>query len=101
MNLTPLTDKSIQTRDVLLSELNRITEKGYAFENEEADLDVRSIAVPIRDFSRNVIGAVGIVAPSHRLTEERLEKGDLLSLVKEAGKAISSKMGFIVPDGNK
>jgi len=101
MNLTPLTDKSIKTRDVLLNELKKITEKGYALENEEADLDVRSIAVPIRDFSRTVIGAIGIVAPSHRLMEERLEKGDPLSLVQDAGKAISFKMGYIVPAGKK
>ncbi len=49
------------------------------FEHEEADLDVRSIAVPVRDFSGKVIAAVGIVAPSHRLTEERLEKGGICS----------------------
>ncbi len=101
VNLTPLTDKSIKTRDVLLNELKKIAERGYALENEEADLDVRSVAAPVRDFSRNVVGAVAIVAPSHRLTEERLERGGLISLVKEAGKAISEKMGFILPAGKK
>ncbi len=101
MNLTPLTDKSIKTRDVLFNELKKIAEKGYALEFEEADLDVRSIAVPIRDFSSNVIGAAAIVAPSHRLTEERMEKGGLISLVKDAGIAISAKMGFIAPSGRK
>jgi IclR family KDG regulon transcriptional repressor len=100
-NLTLLTDKSIKTRDALLNELKKIAEKGYALEREEADPDVRGIAVPVRDFSRNVIGAVGIVAPSHRLTEERLEKNGLISLVQEAGKAISAKMGFLLPAGNK
>jgi DNA-binding IclR family transcriptional regulator len=101
VNLPPLTEKSIKTRDMLLNELKKIAEKGYALEHEEADLDVRSIAVPVRDFSRNVIGAVGIVAPSHRLTEERLEKGGLISLVQEAGIAISAKMGFTLPAGKK
>ncbi len=57
--------------------------------------------MPVRDFSHNVIGAVGIVAPSHRLTEERLEKGGLISLVQEAGKAISAKMGFTLQVGKK
>jgi IclR family KDG regulon transcriptional repressor len=95
MNLSQLTDKSIATLDGLLIELRKIREQGYAFENEEADIDVRSIAVPVRDFSGNVIGAIGIVAPSHRMTEELLQKGDLISMVKDAGKAISLKMGFI------
>jgi DNA-binding IclR family transcriptional regulator len=101
VNLTPLTQKSIKTRDVLLNELKKIAEKGYALEHEEADPEVRSIAVPVRDFSRNVIGAVGIVAPSHRLTEERLEKGGLIALVQDAGKAISAKMGFVLQAGKK
>jgi DNA-binding IclR family transcriptional regulator len=57
--------------------------------------------VPVRDFSRKVIGAVAIVAPSHRLTEERLEKGGLIALVQDAGKAISAKMGFILPVAGK
>ncbi len=99
--LTPLTPKSIKTRDALLNELKKIAEKGYAFENEEADLDVRSIAVPVRDFSRKVIGAVAIVAPSHRLTEDRLEKGGLISMVQEAGIAISAKMGFTLTAAKK
>ena len=60
---------------------------------------MRGIAVPVRDFSRKVIGAVGIVAPSHRLTEEILEKGVLISMVQDAGKAISAKMGFNLPVG--
>ena len=101
MNLTPLTGKSIKTRDVLLNELKKTTESGYAVENEEAELDVRSIAAPVRDFSHNVIGAVGIVAPSHRLTDERLEKGGLIAMVKDAGAAISAKMGFIETPAKK
>ncbi len=95
MELTPLTDKSIKTRDALLNDLKNIAEKGYALENEEADLDVRSIAVPVRDFSRTVIGAAAIVGPVHRLTDERLEKDGLISMLQEVGQAISAKMGFI------
>jgi DNA-binding IclR family transcriptional regulator len=101
LNLTPLTDKSIKTRSALISELKKIAEKEYAIENEEADLDVKSIAVPIRDFSRAVIGAAAIIAPSHRLTEELIEKNGIVSMLQEAGYAISSKMGFITTAGKK
>lgn len=100
-NLEPLTEKSIKTRTVLLTEMKKIAEQEYALENEETELDVRSIAVPVRDFSGKVIGAVGIIAPAHRLTQERLGAGGLISLVQDAGRAISGKMGFIVPAGKK
>ena len=96
-----LTPKTIRTRDALLAELKKVQEKGYAVENEECDLEVRGIAVPIRDFSRNVIAAVGIVAPANRLTDEKLEKGEVISQLQEAGRALSAKLGFIQNAGSK
>jgi IclR family KDG regulon transcriptional repressor len=100
-SLPGLTNKSIKTRDALLAELKAVPEQGYAFENEECDLEVRSIAAPVRDFSKNVIAAVGIVAPASRLTDEKLRKGGMIQLVLESGKAISAKLGFSVPSGKK
>jgi DNA-binding IclR family transcriptional regulator len=100
-SLQPMTEKSIKTRDALLAELQKTANKGYAIENEECDLDVRSAAVPVRDFSKNVIAAIGIVAPSARLTDERLENGGVLSFIQEAGKALSLKLGYIAPSGKK
>jgi IclR family KDG regulon transcriptional repressor len=97
-NLPLLTEKSIATRELLIEDLKKTAKKGYAFEHEESDLDVRSIAFPIKDFSGTVIAAVGVVAPAYRLTDERVEKGGLALLVRDAGNAISAKMGFIVPD---
>lgn len=101
MNLPPLTERSIKTRDALLAELKKIAEKGYALENEECDLEVRSIAAPARDFSRNVIAAVGIVAPAARLTDERLDKGGVITLLLEAGRALSAKLGYNAPTVTK
>jgi DNA-binding IclR family transcriptional regulator len=101
MNLPGLTDKSIKTRDALIAELKKTAEKGYALENEECDLEVRGIAVPVKDFSNNVIAAVGIVAPASRLTDERLEKGGIISLLLESGQALSAKLGFNAPAGRK
>ncbi len=100
-NLPGLTGKSIKTRDALLAELKAVPEKGYALENEECDLEVRSIAAPVRDFSKNVIAAVGIVAPASRLTDEKLRKDAIIQLVQEAGRAISAKLGFSGPSGKK
>jgi DNA-binding IclR family transcriptional regulator len=99
--LTALTDKSIKTRDLLLAELKRVAEKGYAVENEECDLEVRSVAVTVKDFSRNIVAAVGVVAPAGRLLDERLEKGGLVSQIQEAGNALSAKLGYMAADQKK
>lgn len=99
--LSPLTEKSIKTRDSLLAELKRTAEKGYAVENEECDLEVRSVAVPVKDFSKKIIAAIGIIAPAGRLLEERLEKGGLISQIQEAGAALSAKLGYVAAAGKK
>jgi IclR family KDG regulon transcriptional repressor len=101
MNLPPLTDKSIKRRDDLLRELKKTSDTGYALENEECDLDVRSIAAPVRDFSKSVIASIGIVAPAARLTDERLDKGGVVALLLEAGRALSAKLGHGAAGGKK
>lgn len=93
--LPTCTEKSIKSRDGLVADLRLVTERGYAVENEECDLDVRSIAVPIRDFSKNIVAALGIVGPFGRLSDERLEKSGVIKLLLESGRTLSSKMGFI------
>ena len=99
--LPSLTERSIRTRDILINELKKTSERGYAIEHEEADIDVRSIAVPAKDFSKNVVAAVGIVAPTHRLSDERLEKGGIIDMVREAGTALSAKLGFASAVGKR
>jgi DNA-binding IclR family transcriptional regulator len=49
----------------------------------------------VKDFSKNVIAAIGILAPASRLTDERLEKGGVINLLQESGRTLSSKLGFM------
>jgi DNA-binding IclR family transcriptional regulator len=100
-NLTTLTERSIKTREALMTELKRIADKGYAIEHEEAEIDVRGIAVAVKDFSKNVIAAIGITAPVNRLTDERLEKNGIIRALQEAGGSLSTKLGFIAAPGKK
>jgi len=87
--------RALRTRDALLAELKGVRERGYAVENEECDLDVKSIAAPVRDFSKNVIASVGIIAPANRLGDDRLVSGGITTKVQEAALALSVKLGFI------
>ncbi|MGE5173652.1 MAG: IclR family transcriptional regulator [Betaproteobacteria bacterium] len=99
--LTALTERSIKTRDMLMEELKKIAGRGYAVENEEVEIDVRGVAVVVRDFSKNVIAAIGITAPVSRLTDERLEKGGIIAALQESGRALSTKLGYLAPTGKK
>jgi IclR family KDG regulon transcriptional repressor len=99
--LVTLTDKSIKTRDSLSAELNQIAEKGFAVENEEAESDVRGIAVAVRDFSKKTVAAIGIVAPASRMTDERIDKGGIYNLLRDSGQELSTHLGFIAQPTKK
>ncbi len=100
-DLPALTPRSLTKRDDLADDLQTARERGYALENEECDIEVKSIAAPVRDFSNNVIAAVGIIAPVNRLTDEVLAKGGFITQVQEAALALSSKLGYLHVAGKK
>ena len=87
------TVNTITDRDEFKAHLAKITEQGYAIDNEEMDDGVCCVAAPIRDYTRRIIGAVSISGPSMRFSKERMEK-ELIPLVKRAGEDISTKLGF-------
>jgi DNA-binding IclR family transcriptional regulator len=91
------TPRSLTTREALIKDLQVVRSREYATENEECDLDVRSIAAPVRDFSGTVIAAVGIVAPNGRLADERLAAEGVIARVQDAALAISAKLGYVAP----
>ena len=91
--LPSLTEKSINTIDFLLADLKKISENGYAVENEECDLEVRSVAAPVRDFSKSIVAGIGIIAPSSRLGDVRLQNDGIIGLVRQAGSDLSAKLG--------
>jgi IclR family KDG regulon transcriptional repressor len=93
--LPVLTPRTITTRDALIADLSKAREREYAIEQEECDIDVVSVAAPIKDFSGKTIAAVGILVPASRLTEEQIIQTGVVARVKEAAGAISSKMGYI------
>jgi len=87
------TPTTITDRAALKKELQEVTEKGYAIDNEELDPGVRCVAAPIRDYTRRIVGAVSISGPSMRLNDERIEK-ELVPLVLNAGEELSTRLGF-------
>lgn len=59
---------------LLLDELEKVRQQGYAIDNEEFDEDVRCIAAPVCDFRRKLLGAIGISGPAARINPQRMAK---------------------------
>lgn len=89
--LKPSTEKSITEKRALLREIEQIKRTGIAFDDGEFNLEVRCVAVPVKDFTGNVVGALGISGPIWRLTDEAL-KGRT-KIVQAASARLSAEFG--------
>jgi DNA-binding IclR family transcriptional regulator len=49
----------------------------------------------VRDYTRRVIAGISVSGPAYRFTDQRL-KEELIPLAQEAGKRLSSRLGFEV-----
>lgn len=64
--LPTLTARTISTLDALLTELAAVRERGYATNDGESQLEVRSVAASVRDRHGRTRAAVAVTAPSSR-----------------------------------
>ena len=49
--------------------------------------------MPIRDYTRNVVGSLAVSGPAYRMSSERIEK-EIAPLMQKAGQELSSRLGF-------
>ena len=64
------THQTITSTDELLSELGEIRERGYSFNNQENIDGLKAVGVPVLRTSDQVIGALSVSGPSHRMKGE-------------------------------
>ncbi|WP_419813894.1 IclR family transcriptional regulator [Glacieibacterium sp.] len=69
--LIPLTAHTIVDKDQLRAELMRVREQGYAIDDREIQLDLRCVAVPIRNKQGAVVAAISSSSHPGALTPLR------------------------------
>lgn len=77
----------------LAEELERVRQRGYAFDHEETVLGLCCAAAPIRDSDGQVIAALSISAPAFRFEKHQEE---YLQAVLRAAQRISGSIGYPV-----
>ena len=87
------TDRTITDRSALLEQLHAVVRDGYACDAGEFFEDVSSVAVPIRDYTRSVVGSLAVAGPAYRIPRERISH-ELAPMVIEAGRELSHRLGF-------
>jgi len=91
--LRRFTDRTIVDRASLLAQLESIAREGYASDSGEFMEEVSSVAVPIRDYTRSVVGSVAVAGPTYRIGPERITAEIAPSLL-DAGRELSHRLGY-------
>jgi IclR family transcriptional regulator, KDG regulon repressor len=85
------TPKSIVERGQLTAQIEEIRASGIGFDDGEFDPEVRCVAVPVRDFTGHVVGAIGISGPIWRLSIQALQ--GRARAVEAAAERLSAEFG--------
>src|SRR6202171_4482324 len=95
VELKPSTGKSITDPSVLLREIAEIRRSAIAFDDGEFNPEVRCVAVPVTDFTGQIIGAIGISGPIWRLSNQALHSS--AQIVQAAANRLSAEFGAKAP----
>lgn len=87
--LPAFTPNTITDATALWRAVKQAAQQGFALDNEEAELGVGCIAVPIRDASGSMAAGLSVSAPIERRRDE------WIALVQEAGRQLSERLGFV------
>jgi IclR family pca regulon transcriptional regulator len=88
----PLTPNTIWAKRALVAELQRVRNQGYALVDQELEIGLRSLAVPVRTRAGSVVGAINTGVQAARVTkEEMLER--FLPVLREAAERLAMALG--------
>ncbi|TDC64946.1 IclR family transcriptional regulator [Actinomadura sp. GC306] len=82
------TPNTLTTPEALLAELGRIREQGYALDDEEQELGVRCVAVPLRGVP--ALTAISVSGPSGRMTREAVP--NVVPIMLEAAERFAKEL---------
>jgi IclR family KDG regulon transcriptional repressor len=91
--LTPFTRKSTTDPRVFKEKLKKIREQGYFVDGEEAIEGITGVAAPLRDFTGNVVAAIGVGFISSSVNGKEVRK--IRDEVLKTAQAISQEMGHL------
>jgi IclR family transcriptional regulator, KDG regulon repressor len=85
--LPRLSSRTITDPDEFRRALAEVREKGFAINDQERELLIRSVSAPVRDARGAVVAALTVAGPSQRITRQRMPR--VIELVLEAADGLS------------
>lgn len=92
--MQPRTRNTITDADALNADIQKTRARGYSYDNEENESDIRCFGGVILDRSGRPVGAVSLSIPLYRYDEARA--GAFIEKVRDTVKAISASLATIL-----
>jgi DNA-binding IclR family transcriptional regulator len=90
-NIKP-TKNTIATYKELKNELKLIQERDYSIDNEECEIGMRCVAIPIRNYTGAIIAGLSVTGPSARMPFQKIK--DNLSHLFATSRQLSLLLGY-------
>jgi len=90
LELEPLTDLSITDRDAFRAEIELVRKRGYATMDEENELGMRAVAVPVFNSQGSAFASLATAVPVFRMSMEALVA--LVPLLQSAAAELSARL---------
>jgi IclR family pca regulon transcriptional regulator len=87
VKLTPLTNRTVSSREKFKAILDSVHRAGYAIVDQELEIGLRSIAVPIKDANGRVAAALNIGTHASRISIAQME-GEFLPHLRNAAQEL-------------
>lgn len=90
--LSRLTDRTITNKEALIADLERVRQNGYAVDDEECEIGLRCVAVPVYSYNERPAAALSFFGAAEQLTRERIQQ-NIFPVLKDAAAEISTRLG--------
>ncbi len=85
------TPRTITNEQRLAVEMELVKAQGYGVDDEELEVGLKCMAVPIRDHTGNVVAAISVSGSAQRFVGQEFDR--VLNLLRSAGRDISEQIG--------
>ena len=96
LTLRAHTPHTITDLPALVEHLDGVRRQGYAIDDREVEASIRCVGAPVFDYTNDVVGAISVSGPVHRMTDEQIER--FAGYVTSTAKAISQDLGSTTAD---
>ena len=92
--LARYTEHTITDPEKLRAELAIIRKQGFATDEEECEINLRCISIPLRNYTGEIVASMSIFGNSYDVTDDRIRE-EIFPALQEATSTISARLGYL------